>query len=152
AFVVALFCFAAVWSLRVPGPPVIVQSITDGYVGLQTCARCHPDEAADHARSGHAHTFARTADSDVARNWHGRVFKDPERGYEYHYRFGPDGLSVTIPERFGERSFPLDFIYGSGTHAYSFLTLVPSRTGATDGIEHRVTSFGREERLALTPG
>lgn len=122
------------------------------FVGIETCARCHPREAADHAASGHSRTFARGIDSAAARRWDAKTFEDPERKYEYHYRFGPDGLSVTIPARFGDTSFPLDYAFGSGTHAVSFLTLVPNRDGGTDGVEHRVSSFGRDGHLALTPG
>ncbi len=152
AFIAAL-SFAARRIVLQPAPQAAVEAVnSDGFVGLQTCARCHPQEAADHAQSGHARTFARAIDSEVAKRWDGRTFTDPERNYEYIYRFGPGGLSATIPAKFGDESFPLDFVFGSGRHAVSFLTLVPNRTGGTDGVEHRVSSFGHDEHLALTPG
>jgi len=154
AFIAALVVGVSLsfrWPPAPPEPAVPAVS-PGGFVGIQTCTRCHPQQAADHATSGHAHTFARATESDVAKRWHGRSFRDPERKYEYRYRFGPDGLSTTIPAKFGDQSFPLDFVFGSGRHAVSFLTLVPNREGETDGVEHRVSSFGSDERLALTPG
>ncbi len=150
--VTAALLFAAGRWLRPTLSKPLQVAASEGFVGVQTCAQCHPREAQDHAASGHARTFARSVDSDTAQRWDGRVFADPERHYEYRYQFDADGLWATIPARFGDERFPLDFVFGSGTHAVSFLTLVPNRAGGTDGVEHRVSSFGRDEHLALTPG
>ncbi len=153
---IAALVFAVSLALWRPAPPEasapVIAAAPGGFVGIETCARCHLQQAADHATSGHSHTFARAIESDVAKRWNGRSFQDPERKYEYHYRFGTEGLSTTIPAKFGDQSFPLDFVFGSGRHAVSFLTLVPNRQGETDGVEHRISSFGSDERLALTPG
>lgn len=123
----------------------------DLYVGNEACARCHSGEAFRHARSGHAHTLTSTIDSHVARELDGKTFHDPERGVDFHYRSTDRGLVVTIPEKHGDEEFPLSWAMGSGEHAVTFLTLVPTFDGETVGLEHRVSIFGPDRRLALTP-
>lgn len=127
-------------------------------VGMQTCARCHPKQAADLATSGHSRTLAHSSQSEFARSLEGKTFVDPERGYAYHYKFSPEtGLSVSIPGKI-DRQFPLQYALGSGTHAVTFLGLVPTRNAEgglqTVGIEHRVSIFphASRDRLHLTPG
>jgi hypothetical protein len=69
----------------------------------------------------------------------------------YHYHFDAQGLSVTLPEKFGDVPFPLEYALGSGEHALTFLSLIPNRGGETVGIEHRVSYFGSSRQLGLTP-
>jgi hypothetical protein len=121
------------------------------FVGTQKCAECHPVEYAKYLRSGHSKTFEHTKDSSIARGLDGRQFHDPQRGVTFHYHFDANGLSVTLPEKFGDKPFPLDYALGSGEHAMTFLTLVPNRGGETVGIEHRVSYFGSTHALGLTP-
>lgn len=127
-------------------------------VGIQTCARCHPSQAEAFATSGHSRTFAHTRQSEIARSLHGQTFVDPERKYSYLYQFDPqNGLSVSIPGKI-DRQFPLQYALGSGTHAVTFIGLVPNRKPEgglqTIGIEHRVSVFpnARQQRLNLTFG
>jgi hypothetical protein len=123
----------------------------EGYVGSQACAICHASQVNQHARSGHAQTFYRTDDGQFDAQVDGRQFKDPERGVTFHYHAGPGGLSVSLPERFPEDAFPLHFGLGSGQHAITFMTLVPGTDGRAVGIEHRVSLFGEDHELDLTP-
>jgi hypothetical protein len=145
----------AVWlatrtSPRTPAPTSRASS-GESYVGNQTCARCHPEEAFRHARSGHARTLARSADSAAARALDGTIFDDEERGVTFHYRLTGEELAVSVPEKLGDDRFPLDWAFGSGEHAITFLTLIPNQAGETVGIEHRVSLFGREHHAGLTP-
>ena len=121
------------------------------YVGSVACARCHPGEAFRHARSGHARTLMKAADSPAARALDGSRFDDEERGVSFQYRLTGDELAVSVPEKLGDERFPLEWAFGSGEHATTFLTLIPNQAGETVGIEHRVSLFGSEHRGALTP-
>lgn len=125
---------------------------TSTFVGTAACAGCHSDVAEAHARSGHADTLATTQDSTIARMLDGKSFRDEARNLTFRYRHGPDGLSVTVPEAFGDKAFPLQYALGSGMHAVSFLTLIPGADGGTVGVEHRVSWFAATDGLALTPG
>jgi Cytochrome c554 and c-prime len=123
----------------------------DGFVGSQSCAACHPGEAVRHSRSGHARTLTETSRMELARDLDGKSFFDAERGETFHYHFTAGGLMVTLPEKFNEKPFPLTYAFGSGEHAVTFLSLIPNRSGEPTAVEHRVSVFGPERRLALTP-
>lgn len=121
-------------------------------VGSTTCRNCHATIADRYDTSGHAHTFALTADSAVAKQLAGREFRDPQRQQYFRYHFDQNGLSALLPDVFGEERFPLTYALGSGTHAVSFLTLLPRSDGATVGLEHRVSYYHDLLGLGLTVG
>ena len=158
---ITVACYV-LWATTRPAPPQSVvpkaPRMTDPgksqdlLVGTSACAECHPENAAWWAESGHAHTFQRTKDSEIARQLDGRVFEDPGRGTKFFYHFDDDGLSVSIPSRFGEDRFPLTYALGSGTHGLTFLSLIPHEEGRTIGVEHRATFFRSKEGLGITPG
>ena len=118
-------------------------------------AECHATQASGFQKTGHAKTFRRAIEAEVSQALDGRTFADPERGYEYRYHFEKQvGLSVSIPQKFGEDRFPLTYALGSGHNAVTFLTLIPDRLGDTVGIEHRVSLYPGSQGwdLDLTPG
>jgi hypothetical protein len=123
-------------------------------VGTQRCAECHVAEAAAHARSGHSRTFARTRDSAVAMQLCDRTVP-PADGYgQFTFQCDAEGLMVGLEGKFGGRLFPLDFAFGSGEHAVTFLTLteaIDAENGVL-GIEHRNTWYHAREDLGITPG
>lgn len=127
-------------------------------VGAEVCSRCHLKQHQALATSGHSRTFVHSSRSEIARSLDGQTFFDPERKYTYRYKFHPhDGLTVSIPGKI-DKPFPLQFALGSGTHAVTFLGLVPNRKAdgsfETIGIEHRASVFphDRQQRLRITPG
>jgi hypothetical protein len=132
-------------------PQTGVAPVENRYLGDETCARCHPGEAFRHARSGHARTLVPTGESAAARSLDEKSFRDEERGVTFHYRWSEKGLTATAAEKLGDDQFPLDWAFGSGEHAITFLTLVPNRAGQTVGIEHRVSLWGPDHRPGLTP-
>lgn len=125
--------------------------VTASFIGSQSCVECHSDKAEAHAQSGHASTFALTKDSDVAKSLNGKSFHDPEWNVTFRYRTDAEGLLVTVPEVLGDDAFPLQYALGSGQHAVTFLTLIPSLRDGTIGIEHRVSWYPARQEWALTP-
>ncbi len=125
------------------------------YVDEQACAHCHAAHARGHRETGHADTFHHGHDMKIVQALAGQTFEDRERGYTYHYHVDDQqGLSVSVPQRFGEDRFPLNYALGSGQHALTLLSLIPDRLGETIGIEHRVTLYRGSTgwELDLTPG
>lgn len=127
-------------------------STFEGYVGASVCMQCHHEVARKYRTSGHAHTFHTTAESPMARSLAGTEFKDPLRQGTFRYRLDAEGLSVSMPERFGDEQFPLALAIGSGTHAVTFLTLLPHQDGGVVGLEHRATFYHELNSLGLTVG
>ncbi|QDV45448.1 hypothetical protein Enr13x_53270 [Stieleria neptunia] len=131
-------------------------------VGRQVCRECHAENFALHAEHGHALTFHLVSQTDLADTFGGQSFDAGESFGTYHYHAegqhaegqhaeGQGRLSVSLPERFEQDRFPLQYALGSGHHAQTLLTLTTAVDGQTEGIEHRVTCYAGG-RLALTPG
>jgi predicted CXXCH cytochrome family protein len=137
--------------LLIPGPqptdrPDSSSRVADatnvgGYLGDDACAECHREQMAAHAQSGHSNTIRPASEVDFAAELNGLRFSDPVRNVEFHYVADSSGLAVRIPERFGDEEFPLDYAFGSGLHAVTFVTLVPdlSIPGDSLGVEHRMS-------------
>lgn len=121
------------------------------YVGHMKCAECHSDVHDLHSISPHSRTFATTRQSKIAQSFCNLRIDGGEGYGQYKYECDKEGLMVGIPERFGTKMFPLDFAFGSGDHALTFLTL-QHEEGKTVGIEHRVTWFRENSRTDITPG
>jgi hypothetical protein len=126
------------------------------YVGSRACARCHPGEAAHYSRSGHAHTLRKAGDIELARWLDGRSVADPEypdATWTFHHE--AQSLFADRDDRPAGRNERLELIYafGSGTHATTFVSLLPTTSDAPPlGFEHRMTYFARDTRLDVTPG
>ncbi|HZW31890.1 MAG TPA: multiheme c-type cytochrome [Isosphaeraceae bacterium] len=123
----------------------------DPYIGSRACAECHPGEAALHARSGHAVTLRPASRLALARHLDGTTLADPERPevqWSYQYRDDRLQLARTAPD--GVQRWVVDYAFGSGHHATTFVTLVDP--AAPRLFEHRLTYYRREHRLDLTPG
>ncbi|WP_233903330.1 multiheme c-type cytochrome [Stieleria maiorica] len=133
-------------------------SVADGgaaepvLVGRNVCRECHAENFALHAQHGHASTFHRVSETDLADTFGGRSFDAGESFGTYHYHADDQGrLFVSMPERFDQERFPLMYALGSGHNAQTLMTLTTSVDGQTEGIEHRVSCYAGE-RLGLTPG
>lgn len=157
----AVLLLAALWygsrRERNPAPPLDLAqpelvATKEGYVGAAACKQCHRKNADAWDTSGHAHTFHASVDSRTARDLAGTEFKDPQRGGMFRYHFDQQGLAVSLPDRFGAEQFPLTHALGSGTHAVTFLTLLPHQDGGVVGLEHRATWYHELGALGLTVG
>lgn len=124
------------------------------FLGRSDCAECHAEVVDAFLHSGHSNTFARSAESPLARMLDGRTFTDPERRVKYAYQWNPRGLFVTQPDDPSGSQFPLQFVVGSGKHGgATFVTLLPNpTTGGVIGLEHRVSWHGPDRKLIVTPG
>lgn len=154
---VAVVALVIVWRRRpVPpselsGPQSAVANTESKFVGVQACRDCHPENVLSHSQTAHAHTFAATRDSEISlRLCDERADGGAPYG-TYHYDCDAEGLMARLPDRFGERQFPLDFALGSGKNAVTFLTLLQEPSGETVGIEHRMTWYRAHGRLDVTP-
>jgi hypothetical protein len=135
-------------------PPAPAQTGSSGgaIVGASTCKQCHREIAAAYDTSGHAHTFHSSANSDIARGLAETTFADPQRPGAFRYHLDAEGLTVSRPDQFGDERFPLTYALGSGTHAVTFLTLLPHKEGGSVGLEHRATWYKELQGLGLTVG
>ena len=124
-----------------------------GFVGDRACRECHPGESASHFRSGHARTLREPAKAPVSRLVDGRTVPDPESpetSWSFAFRDG----SLSIERRGGgdvER-FLVDYVFGSGEHAATFLSLTDRDPKHPAGLEHRLTYYRHSDAFGITPG
>jgi hypothetical protein len=123
------------------------------YVGARVCRDCHPGEAAQHSRSGHARALRPAAESALARWLNGRRVADPEwPGVAWSYSLSDGQLVI---ERTGEgrsQHYRADFAFGSGHHATTLVTLVDPDPMHPVLLEHRLTYFVSTGSVGVTPG
>jgi Cytochrome c554 and c-prime len=123
------------------------------YVGERVCSECHPGEAALHRRSGHAKTLRSVAQIGWERQLDGAVTEDPERPGVFWKFTKQDGQYWT--ERTGAGAverFVIDYAFGSGRHAITFVSLVDRDPLRPVCREHRLSFFAHTQSAGLTPG
>ena len=157
----ALLIFGVWWfantSVLTPDPPeatdpaALIAGETRIF-GSAKCGECHEKQYNDYLTSGHSKTLWSTRDFPFRDRFEGMKFSDVERQQMYHYFLGEQGMEVVVPGKFGGDRFPLQFAFGSGEHAITFVTLTPDGTEVPAGIEHRVSWFTGLDKSDLTPG
>lgn len=124
---------------------------TDGIIGTARCIDCHAEKGTEYLTSGHSNTFRAAHEVPFADRMDGLTFHDPVRDVDFHYTVSSEGIDVRLPTMFGDKPFPLDFAFGSGQHAVTFLSLMPDQDGRTLGVEHRMSWYGHDDSPGLTP-
>ena len=131
------------------------QTLSASFVSDRRCADCHGDEAALHAKSGHAHTYRPGDDAEIVAALDGTEFTDPYRGTIFKYEHRPGkGMFVSLDDN-PDAEFRLQYALGSGQNAITFMTLVADDYGDSLGLEHRVSLYRTLDdgfELGLTPG
>lgn len=114
------------------------------FVGAQACVPCHAAEFASQSASAHAKALSLASDSV---NLHvGRLSRE-ER---YHYRIvaGNRGLRVQIDDGVNLMDLPLEWVFGAGRQAVTFVT----RINGDWYLEHYSTWYSATNAYGPTPG
>lgn len=149
AVLVAVVAGLLWWSYSAPG---LSGRVTASYVGDAACRDCHPGQSASHVRSGHSQTLRRASDSPLAAKLNGVTVDDPEQpGVTWSYVFR-DGRLTTERREAGEiERFVVDYAFGSGHHATTFVSLTDRDPDHPKMIEHRLTVFAHKDLPDVTP-
>lgn len=132
----------------------IVARESANYVGSRTCAECHPGEMAQFHRSGHARTL-RPPTAALADWLAGRSARDPDYP-DASWKFDRSGSQL-----FAERTedgtehhqrLDLEYAFGSGTHATTFVSVTDPSLDHPRALEHRLSYFANGSRIDVTPG
>lgn len=116
---------------------------------IQRCAACHPRECEDFANAPHQRTLVRGSDPKVLSRFAGRS-----------QELTPGGQTVSFEDRDGELwmasdGYPeaarVDWMFGSGQHAMTPISLLTNAKGQTELIEGSV-SWYPPDVLSATPG
>ncbi len=123
------------------------------YAGDASCAGCHPAIHQQCLGSGHSKTLRPAAEHPVASWLVGRSASDPARPEStWTYRLQNGRLIAERSEGDQHESDPLDFAFGSGNHAVTFLSMTETDPDRATAIEHRLSFFTQDNALGVTPG
>ena len=162
AALLAISIFGWAWSVRRVDPLLPTgRSVSPAgparayalFVGEKVCGECHPAEAASQSRSGHAKTL-RPPDQGLWESlFDGRMTVDPERpGVSWKFTRHDGRVEV---ERTGDGSvekFVIDYAFGSGRHATTFVSMIDRDPLRPTCREHRLSYFAHSRSAGLTPG
>src|SRR5688572_9334030 len=82
------------------------------------CVSCHPKQVAGYQKTGMGRSLQR-----VARQPGGR-FTHALSGSEFQIRSGPEGMVHTLEREGAVGKFSVDYVIGSGNHAFGYLVNV----------------------------
>lgn len=119
-------------------------------VGREVCGECHRENFDLHAHSGHASTFFDASEPGIVEKFVDQEFDSGEPFGAFSYFVDEHGLHARRKEAEDE-TMPLQYALGSGVHGITLLSLFDDLE-ETIGIEHRVTWFGTDGELGITPG
>lgn len=121
------------------------------FVGNSSCLECHEEYRSDYLASGHARTIRPIHDFPHLQQLADLRFHDSVRGHTFRYHVEGELVDVSLPEVFGTKRMPLNYAFGSGDHAVTFVSLVENQDGTPYGIEHRVSWYSQGEDFDYTP-
>lgn len=132
-----------------PAPPqAAFESPQTPRAAERRCAECHADITDAYRTAPHARTLVRATD-EAADQFAGRSFHRDDSGIDVHYKLRDGRLFVSSPAY--ARDLPIDWMFGSGTHARTPLMTWTDDTGGTSAVEHGV-SWYPGGTLGVTPG
>ena len=116
-------------------------------VAANQCQDCHAEIVAEFAPAPHAYTLRPGNDPQVRAKFIDRQVE--VRGSSYRFELKDDRLYLSN-DRF-PKSYAVDWVFGSGHHALTPISLVENAAGATELIQLDVSWFA-DDILGLTPG
>ncbi len=120
----------------------------ESYLGAESCAACHEDQAARQSTSGHALSLHRVANHPAAASFLPGGSVARAGGAEYSYRAGKSGLHVEVAAT-GERiGALLEWAFGAGEQAVTFVGQIDEGRY----VEHHLSYYSSSGSLGRTPG
>lgn len=131
--------------------PVDLLQVSGELADEGSCIECHV-EANDFHRTGHANTLSR-AEADESLAFLQTLATSAaarDEGTAVELRDGQ--ISATYSSAAGSGELPLDWCFGSGRHARTWVATLGDSQGATDLLEFRWTWYRHIDGFDITPG
>ena len=128
-----------------------VVTVVDGWADETSCGDCH-EQSSEFKDTGHAKTLRQASNSDSATLLMQLATLDAAKAEGTQVIQNHDGL-YAINEADGlQRQLKLDWRFGSGSHACTWVSAIPDSHGNTDALEFRWTWFALTGEFGVTPG
>lgn len=141
------------WRVSAPAPPLTVDRVLapSGWADERRCAECH-EQAEEFHRTGHARTLRRASDPDLKALLQQLADAPGPRSEGTHLVIADDEIRAVHRADGVPRTVRLDWCFGSGHHAHTWVGLLTDSWGATDLLEFRWTWYSALEGFDITPG
>ena len=123
--------------------------LPDSASHVTRCVNCHLPQVAQFSETGHARTLNRADQRSAGVRFAGQTVRLGEPSVEYRY-WDQDGRLWCASDRKKSPS-PVDWIFGSGHHGQTPVSVRANDQGDTIALDHHVTWYA-EQGLALTIG
>lgn len=143
------FAFCVAWwsrSASLPGPVV---SSSRKPVSMNQCADCHREVCESFQHAPHRHTLTRANDPAMLARFSGHDFQRPGDGLRF--RFVTKNHELWLEADAYPDAVRVDWIFGSGRHANTPVSVWENPDGQTELLQHRV-SWYPHAGLGLTLG
>ncbi|WP_417740357.1 multiheme c-type cytochrome [Rosistilla oblonga] len=148
AFVAASLLMLGAISQRTTVPVEALPAIqTTQAAEVQRCAECHAEICDSYLATPHLRTLRKPTDEEVFRHFAGQDVTS--RGNAFAFATRDDGYALTAADRSDEKK--VDWMFGSGEHAMTGVSLEVSPCGVTE-IQQLNVSWFPHCNLEATPG
>jgi Cytochrome c554 and c-prime len=121
---------------------------SESFVGETECGACHRDKFETQSRSEHAHALSHPADHALTRDFTQTTDFLRSARFRFHF-FRVDGnLRVRAWDGIDEIEIPLDWAFGAGQQAVTFV----SRIDSDWYLENALSYYSAAHSFAATPG
>lgn len=144
-----LLIVGGLWVTRHQAVVVSDAKFPDSTSHVTRCANCHSSQAEQFLETGHARTLSRADQTSAGSHFAGQSVRLGDPAIEFRYR-ERDGRLWFESDRKKSPS-PVDWIFGSGQHGQTPVSVRVDDHGDTIALDHHVTWYA-EHGLALTIG
>ncbi len=128
-----------------------VTAAVDGWADESSCIDCH-DQPSEFAQTGHAKTLRPVSHPDSVKLLTHLAALDAAQAEGTKIVHDQNDLYAVNESDGLQRQLKLDWCFGSGTHACTWVSAIPDSHGNTDVLEFRWTWFASIGDFGITPG
>lgn len=118
------------------------------YIGARACGACHTAQLAEQSSSGHARSLRPAAKHPLAKSFTPRGPLKRAPNFEFAISLTADQLKVRVSDGKNTAEMPIEWAFGSGSHAVTFVGQVDEDSY----VEHYLTYYPAAGMLDSTPG
>lgn len=117
------------------------------YVGAQACRSCHPSQFSRQSDTGHAGALHRATKHPLAARFAPEQRFQRPPNFQFEFLRTPEGLRVRANDSKYVTELPLEWAFGAGDHAVTFVSKVSNE----HYLEHAFTYYSDTKSFDITP-
>ena len=141
-------CILALFLVQSAPAQKALEQPSGQYVGAKVCGSCHSEQYEKQSRSAHARALHRAPDHPLAASFVSGSEKSRAPDFQFQLSRTAGELRVRASRAGQFVELPLDWAFGAGDHAVTFVSQVDENIY----VEHYLSYFAKAGSLDVTPG